>query len=50
MVGDDNSLDQDAAEDVKDELKFELAILNGALKPGSKYEYGLYGYHPPIAC
>ncbi len=32
MLGDDRSLDQDAADDVKDELKLEWAILNGALK------------------
>jgi hypothetical protein len=27
MFGDDNFADQDAAEDAKDEVKFELAIL-----------------------
>ncbi len=32
MFGEENFADHDAAEDAKDELKFELAILNAALK------------------
>jgi hypothetical protein len=36
MFGDDNFADQDAAEYAKDELKFELAILNRALKDLNK--------------
>jgi Na+/alanine symporter len=32
MLGVDNFADQDAADDVKDELNFKLAILNGASK------------------
>ncbi len=32
MFGEDNFADQDAAEDAMDELKFQLGILNAALK------------------
>ncbi len=32
MLGDDDSLGQDAADNVKEDLKFELALLNVALK------------------
>ena len=32
MLGEDNSFGQDAADDVKEDLKFELADLNAALK------------------
>jgi hypothetical protein len=32
MLEDDNSLGQDAADNVKEDLKFELALLNVALK------------------
>ncbi len=36
MFGDDNFSYQDATDDVKDELKFKLAILNGVLKDRNK--------------
>ncbi len=32
MLGDDDSLGQDAADNVKEDLKFELTLLNVALK------------------
>jgi hypothetical protein len=36
MLGEENSLGQDAADDVKEDLKFELAVLNAALKDLNK--------------
>ena len=32
MLGEEDSLGQEAAENVKEDLKFELAVLNAALK------------------
>ncbi len=37
MFGEDNFANQDAAEDARDELKFQLAILNAALKKLDTY-------------
>ncbi len=36
MLGDDDSLGQEAAENVKEELKFQLAVLNAAMKDLNK--------------
>jgi hypothetical protein len=36
MLGDDDSLSQDAADNVKEDLKFELAVLNAATKDLNK--------------
>jgi hypothetical protein len=47
MLGEEDSLGQEAAEKVVEDLKFESALLNAALKNLNK-NWDFY-YHPPIA-
>jgi hypothetical protein len=49
MLGADDSLDKDAADNAKEDLEMELAPLNAASE-GSQSELGLCAYHQPIAC